>query len=321
MMSKKSVFFRALLIVNVFIMTGCTDKLTDFLGFEEINVVDEKKPSHSVSQIIGDMETLPPDTDADFRCFQLTDEEKVAYTEISDGLKNYDDSIELSCKINEASLKKVYESVIYSEESQMFCTSHAYKYSYLESEDIVNFIEPCYNFTPEECEQIQGKIDEQTQVIKKEVTSGMSDIEKIKVIHDYIIKKCEYADLTKCTEEEVVFKMEKEHFGDAYGALIGGSAICEGYSRAFKYICNSFGIGCELVSGTGDNTEHMWNMVQIDDRWYHVDVTWDDPVINGVSDESTVVYDYFCLPDEKILEDHIIEEGVLLYPRCENTLS
>ncbi len=53
------------------------------------------------------------------------------------------------------------------------------------------------------------------------------------------------------------------------------SPVCEGYSRAFKLICDKLGVPCVLVSGSN----HMWNNVQMDDgKWYAVDVTFDDPV-------------------------------------------
>lgn len=307
--------------LNMLILSGCGNEIKEMLGFEDVELVDEKKISYSISQIIGKMETLPADTEPGFRYEQLNEDEKTVYRELAEGISNYSEEIKISCKINEKSLRKVYEAVIYSEKFQMFCTTRAYKYSYMQEEDIVDNIVPCYNFSCDEYEKVRSELEKTLISVKLEISADMSEYEKVKKIHDYIIRKCDYADLSRCTEEEITEKMEREHFGDAYGALIRGDAICEGYSRAFKYICNSLDIGCELINGTGDGTDHMWNLVRIDGKWYHVDVTWDDPVINGVSDESTIVYDYFCLPDEKILEDHIIEEGILLYPRCENTLS
>lgn len=60
--------------------------------------------------------------------------------------------------------------------------------------------------------------------------------------------------------------------------------VCEGYAKAFKVLCDRLGIPCILVIGDAGPTPstateaHMWNLVQMDDeRWYAVDVTWDDP--------------------------------------------
>ncbi|MBR5336702.1 MAG: Ig-like domain-containing protein [Lachnospiraceae bacterium] len=70
--------------------------------------------------------------------------------------------------------------------------------------------------------------------------------------------------------------------------LSGESPVCEGYSRAFKMVCDKLGIECIIVGGTayhpdGTPEGHMWNYVKLDGAWYAVDVTWDDPVVKGSS--------------------------------------
>lgn len=68
------------------------------------------------------------------------------------------------------------------------------------------------------------------------------------------------------------------------GGEDGQGPVCEGYARALKVLCDRLGIGCTLVEGdakataTGKTEPHMWNYVQVDDGWYAVDVTWNDPV-------------------------------------------
>ena len=58
------------------------------------------------------------------------------------------------------------------------------------------------------------------------------------------------------------------------------NVVCEGYSKAFKYLCDKSGVDCLLVSGimsggTGAGN-HMWNLVILDGRSYLVDVTNSD---------------------------------------------
>lgn len=67
------------------------------------------------------------------------------------------------------------------------------------------------------------------------------------------------------------------------------SPVCEGYARAFQVLCDEAGIPCVLVDGNavssdGSGGPHMWNNVQLDGKWYAVDVTWNDPIIGGNSD-------------------------------------
>lgn len=62
--------------------------------------------------------------------------------------------------------------------------------------------------------------------------------------------------------------------------------VCEGYSRAFKVLCDWAHIPCVLEDGYAEgnrNEPHMWNAVQLAGKWYGVDVTWNDPVVGGAS--------------------------------------
>ena len=85
----------------------------------------------------------------------------------------------------------------------------------------------------------------------------------------------------------------------AYGALVEGKAVCEGYARAMQYLCQRSGIPCTLVIGEYGGEGHMWNLIQLDDEWYHLDITWDD------SDDISRYY-FFNLTDKEIMQDHTI---------------
>ena len=124
-------------------------------------------------------------------------------------------------------------------------------------------------------------------------------------IHDQIIKRCRY-------------NSESENMLSAYGCLVDGKAVCEGYSKAFIMLCAEFGIECVPVIGTttadGVVESHMWNMAKIDGVWYHFDVTWDDP-ITKIGDDF-VKYDYFGLSDNAINKDHTATDiPYFTYPR------
>lgn len=83
----------------------------------------------------------------------------------------------------------------------------------------------------------------------------------------------------------------------AYGALVQGKAVCEGYSRAFQLLLCEFGIESTPITGYAGQ-EHMWNLVKISGKWYHVDATWNDQ-------ESESRHTYFNLDDSTIEKDHI----------------
>ena len=67
----------------------------------------------------------------------------------------------------------------------------------------------------------------------------------------------------------------------AYGALITGSAIGEGYAMAYKALCDELGLECHVVLGKYNGHPHAWNIVGLDGHYYHVDVAMCD--INGMS--------------------------------------
>ncbi|MBO4676552.1 MAG: hypothetical protein J5633_03290 [Oscillospiraceae bacterium] len=94
-----------------------------------------------------------------------------------------------------------------------------------------------------------------------------TNVEKLLYLHDYLVTHCEY---DKTYQKS-----------SAFNALVEGSAVCDGYSKAFKYLCDLAGLTCEFVSSNDIN--HSWNMVRLSSGatvWYYIDCTWDDP-ING----------------------------------------
>lgn len=88
-----------------------------------------------------------------------------------------------------------------------------------------------------------------------------TDYEKALAAHDYLCERTEYAT-----------GADAHILHTAYGALVDRSAVCEGYAKAYKKLLSAMGIECEVVI----NSEHAWNVVQIEGLWYFVDVTNDD---------------------------------------------
>lgn len=67
----------------------------------------------------------------------------------------------------------------------------------------------------------------------------------------------------------------------SYGALIKGYAVCEGYARAFKAICDNLVIPCAQVIGfyetdTSGKQPHAWVHVEIGNKYYLADPTFND---------------------------------------------
>lgn len=112
---------------------------------------------------------------------------------------------------------------------------------------------------------------------------GKSDYQKIKAIHDHIINHTKYD------------KTYKKY--TAYDA-IKGSAVCQGYSLLFYKMATEAGIPCRYVT----SSDHAWNIVKLGKKWYHIDVTWDDPIAS----KPMLVYTYFLFGSKQVDETHTL---------------
>ena len=130
--------------------------------------------------------------------------------------------------------------------------------------------------------------------VLKNLPSG-NDFEREEYINNYIIDNCRY------DEEAAENNDVQGNENDAYGALVDGKAVCEGYARAFQLLCNKANIDCVLLSGTADSDNHAWNGVKIGGDWYQIDVTWDD-----VDDFIYDSHEYFNLTDSLMYEEHTL---------------
>lgn len=131
--------------------------------------------------------------------------------------------------------------------------------------------------------------------------SSTTDYEFIKSAHDWIIINTSY-DTTQPTSS-----IPNSSFSSA-GLFETHLAVCQGYALAFEELIDAKGIECKVVYGQAGGISHAWNLVKLEGLWYHVDTTWDDPLIDGVngSGSSNLSYDYFLMPDSVITQTHSI---------------
>lgn len=121
------------------------------------------------------------------------------------------------------------------------------------------------SYTPDDIVLINQKIDE---LYPQLVFDYNSYEQNIRNIHDYIINSTKY-DSERSEKGIVNYRSDI-----AYGPLFEGYAICGGYSDLMELFLEKMGIRSYKVSS--DN--HVWNVVEIGGQWYHIDLTWDDPV-------------------------------------------
>ena len=137
----------------------------------------------------------------------------------------------------------------------------------------------------------QKLYEEVVKVLDEIIVGHMTDYEKELAIHDYIVKNCSYG----------YTEYDTDNAYRAYGALVQHKAVCNGYAEAFSLLLTCVGIDNHIMTGYADGDLHAWNRVKLDDVWYQVDVTWDDPVPDrGIF----VGHMYFNVNDEIMSERH-----------------
>lgn len=121
--------------------------------------------------------------------------------------------------------------------------------------------------------------------VLKEIVDGAnaknSIIEKIKYVNKYICDNTEYSYGTELKDGRYEDTPAAAYIYTAYGALVNGEAVCEGYSNAFKAVMDRLDIPCVSVHGyhiyeNGTSVPHSWNAVNVQGNWYSVDVTFND---------------------------------------------
>ncbi len=146
---------------------------------------------------------------------------------------------------------------------------------------IINVIFRYYD-TVEEEKKVDSVIN---SFIKSFKTSGKSDVQILREIHDYICNKTTYAD------EAVDYPYSHLYAFSPYGTLIKGKCVCQGYAATFYRICKELGYGVRFVSSDANWGCHAWNIVELDGKYYIVDCTWDDGARD--SDEDLGFDDYY----------------------------
>ena len=152
-------------------------------------------------------------------------------------------------------------------------------------------------------EQID-QCESQVIAVKNQILNqiaGKNDIEKMRYIHDYLVDTIEY-DQT----------FGEKNIYNIYGALVSKTCVCEGYAKASQYLLNEAGLENIIITGTATNSDgktenHAWNYVNIDEKWYAIDTTWDDPIIVGGGKlTNTIRYRYFLKVSSTMNKNHFI---------------
>lgn len=137
------------------------------------------------------------------------------------------------------------------------------------------------------------------EALGKNKGKDMTELQKALAVHDWLVMNCQY---------DVTTSRPNAH--TAYGAIVEGYAVCDGYAKAYNDLLSRVGVTATIVEGRkplnlGENPQpHAWSCVTIDGKKYHVDVTADDPVPDMVG---TVSRGYFLVSDPVLNRDEYVD--------------
>ena len=145
---------------------------------------------------------------------------------------------------------------------------------FINSGNQANYLDEAYNSEAQINQAIAQLESVRNQIIAQAQAQG-STYNQIKYVHDYIVDNTSY-DST----------ISNPDIYNIYGTLIRKSSVCEGYAKSFKYLMDALDIPCVIVIGeatnsSGESESHAWNYVMLNNIWYAIDATWDDPVVIG----------------------------------------
>lgn len=173
-----------------------------------------------------------------------------------------------------------------------------YSATYTEAEATVNF-SVVDGLSEEQLRRMSDELDSAADKVARQAAMYPSDYDRVLFVHDYIVEHTNYDTAGAATGVNGIWST-------AYGCLVKGNAVCQGYAEAFLLLMDKLGIPAGMVAGVTDVGLHAWNYVYVNGAYYWLDTTWDDPSFtNG---EGSLQHTYFLINDEMLLRSRTIDD-------------
>lgn len=297
-------FSLTLIVSCVLLMIDCLNN-GDEQGLEAVSIDPAKGKASSYNDVEGRIEMTADDasgTDCDYGYNALGDDsQRYLYHKLNRNLYCIDEEenekgyhrteyvVVSGVEMSEASVKYVLDAFM-TDHPEIFWINNTFGYAY----DDGNTVVECYSqLSAEECDDYIERMSYEVNDLLDGIDELEGDYNKEKLLHDRLLNKCRYADGVSTISDGW-------QYFTSYGAIVEGSAVCEGYSKALHILLSKAGISAYSVKGYANDVRHMWNLVELDDGWYHVDPTWND------SDDG-ISYEFFNLSTHEIEKDHKID--------------
>lgn len=254
---------------------------------------------------------------ADYYFNKLTDDQKKIYSSLAEGISKFEKKIKIKdyeVKDNDTTFNdvSVVMEAFFSDHPEVFYLSFEYKLSTIKTifstvlEVEVGYSENSTDKINEEIETLYTSV----QSFTKDINSS-NDFDKEVSLHDTLGKMVMYYKYSKIEDIPDIAH-------SSYGAMINKTAVCDGLTKAMQLLLDNVGVESILVSGTTDGQPHAWNMVKLDNVWYHMDLTSDKLIKNEDGSSPNVIHSYFNITESQIVKTHTIDRKFEI-PKAEDT--
>lgn len=241
----------------------------------------------------------------------LSEEEKIWYPEILCGLQNMEDEVALSQEPIKAGLQgedidKVFQAVVFDHPELFYVNGYEYTGYQLGDKLVSLEFTGKYTCTPEEAAVRGAEIEVAATAVLDRLKGLTSQYDICKAVYETLILETEYC-------------LESAENQNIYSVFVNHSSVCQGYAKAFQYLCLRMGIDATLIVGkdyTGEG--HAWNLVLLDGNYYLSDITWGEANYKQDYPADTVPeinYDFFLVTSEEMQHTHLDEMWYPL-PKC-----
>lgn len=225
----------------------------------------------------------------------------VTISESSSGKASIGITVELPNDLaDESDSRKLYTAFFY-DNPQFFYVNNTYGLEGYEadSQSYYNKLVFTYTMDADTRKAAKAQLDKAVETILQGAPQTTDQYEIERHLHDKLIAGCTYD-----TDAADAGYSTSPNAYTAYGALVDGKAVCEGYSRAMQLLLNKAGISNTLITGESvkNNEKHMWNLVSVNGEYYHLDATWNDS-----GDRPR--HNYFNITTSQLQLSHRIAQG------------
>lgn len=158
------------------------------------------------------------------------------------------------------------------------------------------------NLSNASLDQLIGEIDRIVDKLVLEIRKETdTPWKQLLLVHDFLIRHIAYDETLDPAKNQVI------------SALLDGETLCQGYAQTFQLIGQRLGFDVRLISGESGGAGHAWNLVKLDGKFYHVDVTHDDPTPDR-GPKAAIGHIHFLRSDSVMKETH--QWNAAEYPAC-----